>query len=132
MFYRTHLDKLIYPVIALVLLVLVSYRPKYHLRADMPSAFFSAAAATPNQKRGLEQRIASACWESAQMAPAAASLVLASGMEQRLRMGLELGQRPNGQRRRMDPRPRGQNVAVSGPLDGVESANDFASVPAAY
>src|SRR5260370_31729053 len=67
MFYRSHLDKLIYPVIALVLLVLVSYRPKYHLRADMPAAFFSAADANPNQKHGVEQRIASAYWESAQM-----------------------------------------------------------------
>src|SRR6266446_3082935 len=67
MFYRSHLDKLIYPVIAVVLLVLFSYRPKYHLRADMPTAFFSAADAPPNQKHSLEQRIASAYWESAQM-----------------------------------------------------------------
>jgi len=32
----------------------------------------------------------------------------------------------------MDPRPCGQNVAVNGPLDGIESANDFCQVPAAY
>jgi hypothetical protein len=67
MFYRSHLDKLIYPVIALVLLVLICYRPKYHLSADMPPAFFSEANSASNQKRGLEQRIASAYWESAQM-----------------------------------------------------------------
>src|SRR5258708_9935686 len=67
MFYRSHLDKLIYPVIAAVLLVVVSYRPKYHLRPDMPPGFFSEANSTPGQKRGLEQRIAAGYWESAQM-----------------------------------------------------------------
>ena len=66
MFYRNHLDKLIYPFVALMLLALISYRPKYHLRADMPPAFFSADASL-TQKRGLEQRIASAYWESAQV-----------------------------------------------------------------
>jgi hypothetical protein len=67
MFYRSHLDKLIYPVIAAVLLVIVSYRPKYHLRPDMPPGFFSEANSTPGQKRGLEKRIAAGYWESAQM-----------------------------------------------------------------
>jgi hypothetical protein len=67
MFFRSHLDKLVYPVIAVVLLLIFSYRPKYHLRSDMPAAFFSGADSAPGQKRGLEQRIASAYWESAQM-----------------------------------------------------------------
>src|SRR5260370_16851991 len=67
MFFRSHLDKLVYPVIAVVLLLIFSYRPKYHLRSDMPAAFFSEANSAPNQKRGFEQRIASAYWESAQM-----------------------------------------------------------------
>ncbi len=67
MFFRSHLDKLVYPVIAVVLLLLVSYRPKYHLRTEMPPGFFSEANSAPSQKRGLEQRIASAYWESAQM-----------------------------------------------------------------
>jgi hypothetical protein len=67
MFFRSHLDKLVYPVIAVVLLLIVSYRPTYHLRADMPPGFFSEVNSTPIQKRGLQQRIASAYWESAQM-----------------------------------------------------------------
>ena len=67
MFFRSHLDKLLYPVIAVVLLLIVSYRPKYRLRADMPTAFFSEKSSAPGQKPGLEQRIAAAYWESAQM-----------------------------------------------------------------
>jgi hypothetical protein len=67
MFFRSHLDKFVYPVIAVVLLLIVSYRPKYHLRADMPAGFFSEANSAPGQKRGLEQKIAWAYWESAQM-----------------------------------------------------------------
>jgi len=67
MFYRSHLDKLVYPIVALVLLVLVSYRPKYHLRPEMPPGFFSAVETTPAPKHVLEQRVAAAYWESAQM-----------------------------------------------------------------
>ncbi len=67
MFFRGSLDKLVYPIIALVLLLIVSYRPKYRLRADMPPRFFSAANSSPEQKRGLEEKIAWAYWESAQM-----------------------------------------------------------------
>ena len=66
MFFRSHLDKLVYPVIAVVLLLIISYQPKHHLRADMPAGFFSEAS-SPDQKRGLERRIAAAYWESAQM-----------------------------------------------------------------
>ena len=67
MFFRSHLDKLVYPVIAVVLLVIISYRPTYHLRAEMPPGFFSAAKSTAGKQGGLEQRIAWAYWESAQM-----------------------------------------------------------------
>ena len=67
MFFRNNLDKLVYPVIALVVVLIVSYQPKYHLRAEMPSAFFSEANSSPGQQRGLEQKIAWAYWESAQM-----------------------------------------------------------------
>jgi len=67
MFFRHHLDKLIYPLIAVVILAIISYQPKYHLRADMPAGFFSEANSPPGQKHGLEERIASAYWESAQM-----------------------------------------------------------------
>ena len=67
MFFRHHLDKVIYPLIALALLAIISYRPKYHLRPDMPAGFFSPTDSTPSQKRGVEQRIAAAYWESAQM-----------------------------------------------------------------
>ncbi len=66
MFFRSHLDKLVYPVIAVVLLLIISYQPKHHLRADMPAGFFSEAS-SPDQKRELERRIAAAYWESAQM-----------------------------------------------------------------
>ncbi len=66
MFFRHGLDKLIYPVIGIALLVFVSYRPKYHLRAEMP-ADFSSADSSDTKQRTLEQRIAWAYWESAQM-----------------------------------------------------------------
>ena len=66
MFFRRGWDKLVYPVAALLLLILISYRPKYHLREDMPPAFFSAGSASASQ-RDLEKRIAWAYWESAVM-----------------------------------------------------------------
>ena len=66
MFFRHGLDKLIYPVIAIALLIFVSYRPEYHLRTEMP-ADFSSAASSGTKQRTLEQRIAWAYWESAQM-----------------------------------------------------------------
>jgi hypothetical protein len=68
MFFRHSFDKLIYPVIMIALLIAISYRPKYHLRSDMPPEFFPpAAAASSNAKRSMDQKIAWAYWESAQM-----------------------------------------------------------------
>jgi hypothetical protein len=65
MFFRHGYDKLLYPTIAVALLIMSSYRPVYHLRTDMPSAF---SASEPNpRERSVEQRIAWAYWESAQM-----------------------------------------------------------------
>jgi hypothetical protein len=66
MFFRHSTDKLIYPFIALVLLALISYRPAYHLRPDMPQGFF-AADAPCGPKRPVEQKIACAYWDAAQM-----------------------------------------------------------------
>ena len=44
MFFRHSTDKLIYPLIVLVILVAISYRPAYRLRPDMPQGFFAADA----------------------------------------------------------------------------------------
>jgi hypothetical protein len=66
MFFRHSLDKLIYPVIAGAIIVLVSYRSSYRLRADMPQTFYeSKVPCGPN--RPLDQRIACAYWDNAQM-----------------------------------------------------------------
>src|SRR5262249_44499378 len=62
MFFRHHTDKLIYPIILLVIVILLSYRPKYRLRSDMPSAFFAGSV----QKNDIQRRIAGAYWENAQ------------------------------------------------------------------
>jgi hypothetical protein len=68
MFFRHSFDKLIYPVLALALLAAFSYRPKYHLRSDMPPEFFrSFATSDAKGKQSLDQKIAWAYWESAQM-----------------------------------------------------------------
>jgi hypothetical protein len=67
MFFRHGLDKLIYPLIAGGILIFASYRPTYHLRADMPPEFSAMAGANPKSKEGLDARIAWAYWESAQM-----------------------------------------------------------------
>src|SRR5262249_58241900 len=65
MFFRRNTDKLFIPVVVVIILVVMSYRPKYHLKADMPAAFFPAAANTVNAS--LDQKIAWAYWENAQM-----------------------------------------------------------------
>lgn len=65
MFFRHSVDKLIYPALALALLAAVSYRPKYHLRPDMPPEF--SRQASTKGKPTLDQKIAWAYWESAQM-----------------------------------------------------------------
>jgi hypothetical protein len=68
MFFRHSYDKLIYPLVLLLVLAAVSFRPKYHLRGDMPPEFFPATAVSTNAaKRSLDQKIAWAYWESAQM-----------------------------------------------------------------
>lgn len=67
MFFRHSYDKLIYPFVVFVVLIAVSYRPKYHLRSDMPREFFSIPSGDTNSKRSLDQKIAWAYWESALM-----------------------------------------------------------------
>src|SRR5689334_24476 len=68
MFFRHSYDKLIYPIIALIILTAVSYRPKYHLRGDMPPELSrSQGKSTTGADRSVDQRIAWAYWESAQM-----------------------------------------------------------------
>jgi len=62
MFLRHHTDKLIYPIIVLLLLVYISYRPTYRLRAEMPSGFFSAPETAKND---IQRRIARSYWQSA-------------------------------------------------------------------
>ena len=67
MFFRSNSDKLVYPLIVIAVLVIISYRPKYRLRADMPAQFFSDGNASDGRSPGLEKKIAWAYWESAQM-----------------------------------------------------------------
>lgn len=67
MFFRHQSDKLIYPIIAAILLVVFSYHAKYRLNPQMPRAFFSSLHSETSQKPSVEQRIAWAYWESAQM-----------------------------------------------------------------
>src|SRR6185437_9896536 len=68
MFFRHSYDKLLYPLILLIVLAAVSYRPKYHLRGDMPPEFFPTSSTTQSAaKRSVDHRIAWAYWESAQM-----------------------------------------------------------------
>jgi len=65
MFFRHSTDKLIYPLLVIAAFLFVSYRPRYHLRRDMPTGFYSQART--GQNPALEQRVAWAYWESAQM-----------------------------------------------------------------
>jgi len=66
MFFRHSIDKVIYAIIALVIVVLISYRPAYRLRSDMPQGFY-ATAEPCGPKRPVEQKIACAYWDSARM-----------------------------------------------------------------
>jgi len=59
MFFRHSADKLIYPLIAIAILVATCYRPAYRLRSDMPQGFF-ASEAPCGPKRPVEQKIACA------------------------------------------------------------------------
>jgi hypothetical protein len=62
MFFRHHTDKLIYPIILVMLLVFISYRPKYRLRTEMPSLFFTGAGLGKNDS---QRKVATAYWQSA-------------------------------------------------------------------
>ena len=65
MFFRHASDKVIFPLVALAFFVFASYRPRYHLRTDMPPDFFSAEKIALTWQARSEQEIASAYWESA-------------------------------------------------------------------
>jgi hypothetical protein len=65
MFFRHNTDKLFIPFVVVIVLLVLSYRPKYRLRSEMPAAFFLQENASP--KPSLEQKIAWAYWENAQM-----------------------------------------------------------------
>lgn len=67
MFYRHHADKLIFPIIALVIFLLLSYRPKSHLISQMPDGFFPGASSTHVYASENDKRIAWAYWETALM-----------------------------------------------------------------
>ena len=67
MFYRHSLDKLIYPVVAVALMLVISYRPAYRLQPEMPKTFFPEGNSGKGQKMSPERRIAWGYWESAQM-----------------------------------------------------------------
>jgi hypothetical protein len=65
MFFRHNTDKLFIPFVVVIVLLVLSYRPKYRLRSEMPAAFFLQENASA--KPSLEQKIAWAYWENAQM-----------------------------------------------------------------
>src|SRR5713101_4314668 len=64
MFVRRHTDKLLIPIGLGILLILLSYHPKHHLRAEMPPGFFHEET---RSKKSPDEKIAWAYWESAQM-----------------------------------------------------------------
>ena len=66
MFFRHSYDKLIYPFVIIAVLVAISYRPAYRLNPDMPRGFF-AGDGPGGPKQSVEQKIACAYWDSAQM-----------------------------------------------------------------
>lgn len=65
MFFRHHTDKLLIPFLLVIVLFVTSYRAKYHLRSEMPVAFFEQDR--ESRKPSLDQKIAWAYWESALM-----------------------------------------------------------------
>jgi hypothetical protein len=67
MFFPHTFDRLIYPVAVLALLIAMSYHPRYHLRRDMPSEFYSPSDSNPGSQHSMNEKIAWAYWESAQM-----------------------------------------------------------------
>jgi hypothetical protein len=64
-FYRRRIDKLLIPIMLLVVLIASSYRAKYHLRNEMPGGFFQEE--TKSKTPALDKKIASAYWERALM-----------------------------------------------------------------
>src|SRR5260370_17465291 len=65
MFVLNHTHKLLLHIVDFILLVVISYRPKYHLQSEMPGGFFHQGQ--KSSKPSLEQKIAWAYWENAQM-----------------------------------------------------------------
>lgn len=65
MFFRHHTDKLLIPFGLVIVLFVTSYRAKYHLRSEMPAAFFDEDQ--KSKKSSLDEKIAWAYWESAVM-----------------------------------------------------------------
>jgi hypothetical protein len=67
MFYRHHSDKLIFPIVALIIFLVLSYRPKSHLTSKMPEAFFPGSSSTQVRPGAGDKRVAWAYWEIALM-----------------------------------------------------------------
>ena len=67
MFYRHKSDKLIYPILGFILLLIVSYRPVYHLRPKMPPEFYTPSIDGTPKISENERGIAQAYWQSAQV-----------------------------------------------------------------
>jgi hypothetical protein len=65
MFFPRNRDKIIFPVVLVIALFGSSYRGKYHLRSEMPAAFFGEDL--PSKNASFEEKIANAYWKSTQM-----------------------------------------------------------------
>jgi len=65
MFFHRSSDKIFIPIIFGIVLLASSYRGKYHLKSDMPVAFFGENL--PSKKTSLDEKIAQAYWKSAQL-----------------------------------------------------------------
>lgn len=63
MFYRRHVDKLLIPIILGLLFIVASYQGKYHLRSEMPAAFFAENSRSSSSAR--DKQIAGAYWKVA-------------------------------------------------------------------
>ena len=62
MFIRRKGDKFVVPLLALAAIAFVSYRPRFHLRPDMPSEFLDTSSASTAAKQVAEAKIAKAYW----------------------------------------------------------------------
>ncbi len=63
MFVKQWYDKIVIAAVVTLLFVYASYRPKFHMRGDMPPEFFAGTISGPAQKRAAEEKIARAYWE---------------------------------------------------------------------